>query len=142
MREHLYFHSSNLDYRHYLKDMIEFEPSYLYPSRSDINKTLQNEYGRIKTQNHYIHIILGKIIHDGCPWCNSPGKLIESDNSTDYYKNYFLKCVNCGAQSPVLTISCNYKFDDFELTVIGDRLKYIFCNPNEWDKDFKNPYDE
>ena len=66
--------------------------------------------------------------------------MIKLDSSVlgNYY-NYCVRCIQCGAQSPIMKVSMD--LDESLLEYVDERLKYTFSNPRQWDKNFKNPYE-
>ncbi len=138
MRKHLYFYSSNLEYIKEFRDDDSFESVCQYPLE-ELKKCHKNEFGRIKTNQNYYHLLIGTIRNEGCPWCAAALE-IDKINVTTFSDKYFLKCINCGARGPTAFIN-DLIFKDEEKWVL-DRLKSIFEYRLPWDHNFVNPYEK
>lgn len=141
MRKHIYLHTSNLDITKHLRDDHKFEivPEYgIY----EMQLSLRNEYGRIKTDQNYYHILLGAIQQEGCPWCASPSEIKKVRDSTEFsHAVYCMQCVGCGARGPLLNVSKSIEENEEAITHITQLLNDYFKTRRAWDADFVNPYE-
>ena len=140
MRKHLYFHSSNLDYIKDLKDDDLFEPacSYSYKEIEEIKNVY--EYGRIKTDKNYYHLILGCLSYEkkkkGCPWCHGEGELIKilpTEKSFLTIQKCFIQCKNCKAQGPIRLINISVE-SDMQNSYIKEMMLQEFTDTKNWDQ--------
>ena len=141
MRKHIYVHSSNLEYRRELRHADEFEgvPEY---AAWEMPFTSQNEYGRIKTDAFYIHLLMGQMQQEGCPWCGSPPtftKLSSSDGIR--LSTYCMQCNHCGARGTVLNVNPHMEQKKETMDEVESILKHRFTQRIPWDKDFVNHYE-
>ena len=143
MTKHFYFHSSNLDYINEVQQDELFEHISLY-NDIDFHNIHQNEFGRIKTKDNYIHLLFGNISNDNCPWCGSEAILeIEDDprnvlcNSGTIKKTYYLQCRNCFSTGPHKTFAINginnLEVEDHIIELVKSNYSYR----KSWDYDLK-----
>src|ERR1700721_4031687 len=105
MLKHFYFYSSNLDYIKLIDEDFRLErvPEY---DPFEMKDVVPNEWGRIKTENSYFHLILGRIPQKGCPWCASEMVLKKIENGINFgHYSYCMGCPNCGARGPVVKVN-------------------------------------
>lgn len=144
MRNHLYFNSTNLDYIKFLRDDYLFEIVSEYPEH-EANACHRNEWGRIKTANNYIHLIMGKVPDIGCPWCGSPAASRKIKDATIITPSqYCMECLICGARGPILNVIKEVELDPRAMEEIKDLMyqRYSYRNGwdarTEWKKEFKD----
>ena len=113
MKKHFYLHCDNQDIISSLKLLDNFEKTVQY-STFEMNKTYRNEYGRIKTQDAYLHILVGTIHDLGCPWCDGELEVIEISKDkvlNFYYVTFTVKCKMCNSQGPKDRLQLNEKME-------------------------------
>ena len=141
-RKHLYFHSSNLEYTRELREDPHFEHSWELDPISR-NKSFPYEYGRIKTNQNYIHIMIGRIPQKSCPWCGTEpfvNKIMDSDGFS--CSQYCMQCPKCGSRGPIMYLSRAIEQDKSAQQEFLDFMKTRYTQRLPWDHDFKNPHDE
>ena len=140
MRKNLYFYSSNLDYLENLQRDSLFEPPHSYPYYA-LEKCHRHEYGRIKTDNNYFHLIMGNPLQEKCPWCNTLPvlKRINSYRSEPLtgYDSYCFECPKCGSRGPLIHIT-EMNIDDQTFEYIEAKIKAIYQQRIPWDQDLKH----
>ncbi len=142
-RKHVYFHSSNLDYIKDIRDEDIFEPVYLYP-KNELRKCHPNEFGRIKTDSLYIHLIMGSIRQDDCPWCGCNDltvRIIEDksyDTMNPFAKDlYFIECTHCRStgpryyMDPMVSLNTKHKEELIQL------IKMRYSNRCPWEQNIE-----
>lgn len=146
MKKHFYLHTSNLENAREFTEDSSFQPTYCYPY-FETYVSFRNEYGRIKTDQNYYHIMLGTIRDDNCPWCGSVPNVVELSVGVDVPFNtqkikFCMECFNCGSRGPVNTISFN-DITDFQVKEhVKALIKQRYSERKQWDHDLKNPYEE
>ena len=144
MKKHIYLHTSNLNYKRDIKDDRNFEPCIHY-SVKDYQKISKYEFGRINTNENYIHIIMGNIPQENCPWCGSIPKLIKlpDEEIRDILlpSKYCIQCYTCGSRGPVLNVNCTSEQNSPYMEEMENLIKRRYERRNQWDHDFINPYD-
>ncbi len=137
MKEHLYFQSSNLEYSRFLQDDVNFEPIHEY-DLIDFQKITPYEWGRIKTGNNYIHLILGTILNNNCPWCKEEPYLKKVlDGDLFNFSQFCLVCPNCGSRGPVLNVRSDIEPKTIAFNQWFDLLNARYARRLSWDHGFK-----
>lgn len=142
-RNHIYLHTSNLDCLRYLDDDDLFEHVCEYYSL-EILKTHRNEYGRIKTDINYFHILIGKIRDDKCAWCNFELtiKCLYKDQDLHMqpknYSKYCLECKNCGSRGPICNIVPEIEEDKIAFEHFVEIMKYRYSDRKYFDFELLN----
>jgi len=139
----MYFHSSNLDYTKYLREYDNFE--HLYQYISNCEPTYPNEYGRIKTDQAFYHILLGKISQENCPWCGGKGKLKKREMHSEehfYFTGfdlvqYYIECIDCGSRGPILMANKGVKDDKEMQDNLESYAKQRYAYRKMWDHDLR-----
>ena len=138
---HLYFHSSKMEQTDGIKKDRSFEHCPMY-ERDEYQKLLLNEWGRIKTKDSYIHIIMGKIERKGCHWCGSElfFNKIGKDPSKDRCNLHCMECKKCGARGPLIRLPESHVKALFDEAMNISQKSYESIR--QWDCDLVNPYQE
>ena len=142
MGKHIYFHIGKLEYIKYLNGDPSFEISPEYECL-EMGKRHRNEYGRLKSNGNFYHILVGQMQQEGCPWCGSPAKIIklECTSRAIGFSAYCIQCVGCSSRGPVLNLrdeDClSEKFYEEGMDILLHRYK----TRRTWDVDFVNPYE-
>lgn len=137
MRKHIYLHTSNLEYIRDLRDDNLFQCPSEYDLKS-VLKSHRNEYGRIKTNQNYYHILVGTIKQEGCPWCGYSVSLIKLKELTDgmimLHSRYCMQCNNCGARGPILNVNQVMEGDKILMETIESAERDRFELRRPWDE--------
>lgn len=138
MKKHIYLHTSNLEHIRRLKEDLAFEPTHEY-NPSEFEHSHQNEYGRIKTDQNYYHILIGHVKQKGCPWCGAPPILKKiSDGSITRHAEYVMQCINCGARGPVLNVNQFMEQNKDAMSEVQSLMEHRFSHRLPWDEGLKN----
>lgn len=148
MRKHIYLHTSNLENAQEFSDDLCFEPAYMYCHQ--IKNISPYEWGRIKTEAYYYHIMIGNIRNDNCPWCGSTPNLVELSEKAPFPMpdrvTFFYECLNCGSRGPVNKIHFNEIMDICLERQVKDevkaKIKARYSERKQWDHDLVNPYEK
>lgn len=142
MRKHIYLHFSNLDQLRELRNDDKFERPPEYYEWVGVQKAFRNEYGRIRTNQNYYHILVGHLEQDGCPWCGSPAEVVKLGNSRVLgFKTYCIQCIQCGSRGPTLNVS-ETSIENTEIFQdCMERLWHRYKHRRTWDDGFQNPYE-
>jgi hypothetical protein len=140
MKNHLYFHSSNLDQLKYLKEDIDFYNISQYSDKESSNR-LQYEYGKIETQINSLHLIVGCPPQKNCPWCSGESQIVmHSKSEITGSSSFCVRCNKCGSQGPVLNITRS-AMSEKEMEEFNALLWNRYNRRVPWDKGFINPYE-
>jgi len=141
MRKHLYFYVSNLEQTKEIRNDDRFEPVPEYDSY-ELPLTSRNEYGRIKTNQNYYHILVGKLEQEGCPWCGHFAQIVKVDEDVFMQRAiYCIQCTKCGARGPMLNIDVNVENNETVMSHFNDLLWTRYKHRRPWDDGFKNHYE-
>lgn len=146
--KHFYLHTSNHDLLTDLRLNKYFQSVYDYSSTTEIQKSHQNEIGKIKIDLSHYHIILGALNSNGCPWCAHAVELkqIYRPNSFNRdiagYDKYCMECPNCHSRGPIMNVCQQVIHHQDDMNEIKDMISQRYKFRRQWDADFKNPYDE
>lgn len=141
MRKHLYFYSSNLEQTKELRNDVKFQHVHEYDAH-EYPLTSRNEYGRIKTDQNYYHILFGRLEQEGCPWCGSPAKVVKlSTDKALLYTAYCIQCMGCGARGPSLNVSQTTEQNKELFDECINLLWHRYNHRRAWDEGFVNPYE-
>ena len=140
--DHIYVHSTNLDYRASLRklnDLESFDYSCMYNSLLD-KKFSKYEAGRLRVGGVYIHFLLGHIPISGCPWCGDKMFFCMEPVKTttglkDGYKDCYMQCSECRARGPVLNLHAKRDIN-FVKDYVLQRTSYLYG----WDKELQMKY--
>lgn len=140
MRKHIYVHTSDLECIRQLRDSDEFEHTWRYPEY-ELTNTQKNEYGRIKTDNFFIHLLLGQILQPNCPWCDTPPVLTKVIGYEIIRRTvYCLGCPKCGARGPTLNIDYCLEESKEMMNEVESLLKAKFIRRIPWDENLQKEY--
>lgn len=141
MRKHLYFYASNLEQVKALREDDQFESVHEYSSY-EFQFALRNEYGRIKTNQNYYHLLVGGMQQEHCPWCGHFAQIIKVHEHVFMQRAiYCIQCTQCGARGPTLNIDTNVENDETVMSHFNDLLWSRYKHRRAWDDGFKNQYE-
>lgn len=139
MREHFYLNSSNLEYIRKLKEDHQSEYVYEYDPIS-LSKAHQNEWGRIKTDYAYYHILLGHITPEGCPWCGAESTLTKIKMASTFSPaQYCLVCIQCGSRGPILNVFADIENNPIQMENIKSFMNQKYKARRAWDEGLNEP---
>lgn len=142
MKKHIYLYFSKKEQLTDLKqdDKFEFWFEYSFHEASHIHK---NEYGRIKTNKNYYHILCGRLEKKDCPWCSSPSEVVKlSYNPVSQYTIYSIQCMKCGSRGPSLSISEAMEKNKEAFEEFMSVLWSAYKQRKPWDDGLVSPYEE
>jgi hypothetical protein len=117
VKNHIYLHTSNLDFSKAFNNEELFQRPYEYDC-FDIQKHHQNEFGRIITKDNYYHILLGKIRQKGCAWCECDLE-IKQIHVPDFFPHehnkfcFYCECPRCKCKGPETILYINDQSKEF-----------------------------
>lgn len=144
MRRHIYVHFSNYEDFNSLRQDCDFQNIWEYP----INELRHHQYevGKVISRAHFIHILMGTIQCELCPWCNGPPilKEIKDDIHLGSPRRYavWIECLSCGSQGPKLWVNGGCCADETSKKEIHDQVWARYKIRLPWDHNFVNPYDK
>ena len=139
--KHIYLHTSKMENTSVFRGDSDFE-SYPNYSILDKIKLLHKEYGRIKTNDAYYHILVGSIAQEGCPWCNGTPEIFKIGKSRGTgYTAYCIQCDTCGSRGPTLNITESIHLKDKDLDEYMEFMWNRYKFRKNWDNALVNPYE-
>jgi len=142
MKKHLYFYSSDPFQTKDLRndDMFESTPEY---DHYDLARTFPNEYGRIKTDQNYYHLLIGRLTQKNCPWCGFTPELLKVyDDKMLNRSGYCIECKQCRSRGPVLNVDKAMELNEHMMEHCIELLWNRYNHRRAWDADFVHPYGE
>lgn len=105
MMEKLYVHCPSIENIKILDKIPKLEVCCEYPITQQMS-THQNEWGRVKIGNVFVHFLVGQFDRKKCPWCESEPEIVVIEPEIYNIINYgkiFMHCVKCGSRGPVFS---------------------------------------
>ena len=141
MKKHIYLHTSNFNDIRDLREDRKFESVFEYPAH-ECSRSHRNEYGRIKTDDNFYHILVGQIPQEDCPWCGCFCKIEKVGESTMSSHSIFcMICTVCRARGPILSILKSLENDNLAIEEYQRMMKQRFESRRCWDDRFQNHYE-
>ncbi len=125
MRKDLYVSFTDYDY---LREFIENNDfvSVAEYDTFELEKTSPCEYGKLRLDNMYLHLIADSGICPNCPWCDCGVQEVvlempeyEVEMVLITFAKVYARCMNCLARGPVL----NIRLLDTEDKIVMDEYK-------------------
>lgn len=140
MKNHIYLNISHIDDIDSLNRDESFLKAPFYDVLSKQN-ILQNEYCKIETNSNVLHLLLGNISTDNCPWCGEVSKLVRKraltfntfDVLTSKVRLYF-ECPNCLSRGPGLLFNKQIEDDEELFQWVVERAKAAYSSRIPWDQ--------
>jgi hypothetical protein len=144
MTKHYYVHMTQRPEHELIHDDENFITRNKLP-RSEAEKCHQNEFGVIKTETSSFHLLIGKVLQKGCPWCGCEALKMRTWQGPEtlilHNPTYCcLECCACHSRGPVHASYNHATLCDEDALDFQNRIKIEYTRRHPWDANLENPY--